>query len=153
MQLSDLKQIETGHYVLYTVEHTNAIAAFSDSELAKDVGMVLQSYCNFFWEDRPGAFLGIHKRIYVFDGEHFHPIGHNMSWTMNLLSRYDNLRQLNRSGPEYFETEFARVVLRMFRCPVLRRRSFFMDKLCCYTCCCCCFGRYVKARCNLVISK
>ena len=143
MQLADLKQIETGHYILYHVNFTRRVA-FRDLELAKEVMEVLQSYNDQFWEDGPGyTIFSMQKEIAVFDGTHFH-LSRGDVYDMEALSGYDSWRRLSKSGPHFLETEFARRILRGFGCPVLRRRGWFMHRFCCYTLLCCCFGRAIK---------
>ena len=145
MQLEDLKQIETGHYILYQVKNRYHRAAFKDWKVASDVYDFMSNYIDEFWEDFTAyVSLKLTKEVAIFDGKHFILLGDKGCYSMEELSRYNSVRTASKSGPQSLETDFARRVLSFYHCPVLRRRGWFMDGFCCYTLLCCCFGRAIK---------
>lgn len=142
MDVSAIKQLPSGHYVMYGVsEHGRML--FKDRHVANAAAEVLQLYKYEFPLDAPPAMLHTRycntKRLFIFDGDTMHGLD-GTQHSIGALSLFDQLSE----GFEHItalglDSDFGKRVLRLADLPERRRktrREWLWYITCCYCCCC-----------------
>ena len=131
MHIGAFKQIETGHYILYSVYNVDVIErcggspscypiAFKDETAAiKAIDFLTDTYYYYFSHPRRAR---MRKEICVFDGQIFHSAS-GERWDIRDLDIWDRLSDAEDDSMIPFESRYGRALLRSIGAPILKKRN------------------------------